>query len=107
MGSALGRVTGATGWARSISQQRKLEEILPKPEEPKLAWFVREPFPSRSSQVSLVYGDIVPGSPLKVRSRMPDNGVIFSDGLESDYLAFTAGMEAVVSVSAKKGQLVH
>jgi hypothetical protein len=75
--------------------------------EDRLLFAVREPFPSRSSQVSLVYGDIVPGSPLKVRSRMPDNGVIFSDGLESDYLAFTAGMEAVVSVSAKKGQLVH
>ncbi|MBP8182656.1 MAG: sugar kinase [Rhodoferax sp.] len=101
-------MTGAAALAQRMGLQAAPETYQPMSwGEDRLLFAVREPFPSRSSQVSLVYGDIVPGSPLKVRSRMPDNGVIFSDGLESDYLAFTAGMEAVVSVSAKKGQLVH
>lgn len=72
----------------------------------RLSFAVREPFPSRSSQAGLVYGAVTPGCPLKVRSRMPENGVIFSDGIEADFLAFTAGLEATVTVSANKGQLI-
>lgn len=72
----------------------------------KLSFAVREPFPSRSSQATLVYGDVAPGRSLKVRSRMPENGVIFSDGIEADFLAFTAGIEATVNISANKGQLI-
>ena len=45
--------TGATGWGRSIAQQRKCEEILPKPEETKVAGFVREPFPSVDTRTTL------------------------------------------------------
>jgi hypothetical protein len=37
---------------------------------------------------------------------MPENGVIFSDGIENDYLKFTSGIEAVISVAEKKGHLV-
>ena len=40
------------------------------------------------------------------RSRMPESGVIFSDGMESDYLRFTAGMEATITVAARRGRLV-
>lgn len=32
--------------------------------------------------------------PLNVRSLMPDNGIISSDGMEADYLKFTAGMSS-------------
>lgn len=71
-----------------------------------LRFAVREPFPSRSSQATLVYGDVLPGRPLKLRSRMPENGLIFSDGIEADFLAFTAGLEATVNVAAAKGQLI-
>jgi hypothetical protein len=38
---------------------------------------------------------------------MPETGVIFSDGIESDFLRFTAGMEATVSISPVQGRLVH
>ncbi len=101
-------MTGAAALVQGLGMHTPPEAYQPLPwGEDRLLFAVREPFPSRSSQASLVYGDIVPGAPLKVRSRMPDNGVIFSDGIESDYLSFTAGMEAVVSVSAQKGQLVH
>jgi hypothetical protein len=37
---------------------------------------------------------------------MPENGVIFSDGIESDFLQFTSGMQARVQVAERQGQLV-
>jgi hypothetical protein len=37
---------------------------------------------------------------------MPENGVIFSDGIEADYLEFNSGTRAVVTVADKKGRLV-
>jgi hypothetical protein len=37
---------------------------------------------------------------------MPENGVIFSDGIESDYLQFNSGIEATITVAEKKGHLV-
>jgi hypothetical protein len=37
---------------------------------------------------------------------MPENGVIFSDGIEADFLSFTAGIEARVNISPNKGQLI-
>jgi len=37
---------------------------------------------------------------------MPENGVIFSDGMESDFLNFNSGMDATVTLADKKGRLV-
>jgi hypothetical protein len=37
---------------------------------------------------------------------MPDNGVIFSDGIESDFLNFNSGIEAAISVAEKRGHLM-
>jgi NAD kinase len=75
-------------------------------EERALVFAVREPFPTRSSQATLVYGRVQADKPLRVRSRMPDNGIIFSDGMEADHLQFSAGMEAVIGPSRTTGQLV-
>ena len=72
-----------------------------------LIFAVREPFGSRASQITLVYGEIDQSDVLILRSRMPDNGLIFSDGMESDFLRFTAGMEAKIGVCATKGILVE
>ncbi len=71
-----------------------------------LQFAVREPFPSRASQARLVWGRFGREAPLRIRSRMPDAGVVFSDGIESDYLRFTAGMEVCISVSDAQGLLV-
>lgn len=71
-----------------------------------LRFAVREPFPSRSSQATLVWGSVHAGQPLLLRSRMPDNGTIFSDGMEADALVFSAGMEARVGLSPTRGCLV-
>jgi hypothetical protein len=37
---------------------------------------------------------------------MPERGVIFSDGIESNYLAFNAGMVATIGVADRKANLI-
>ena len=54
----------------------------------------------------LVFGKVSAASPLRVVSKMPDFGVIFSDGIEADYLEFNSGMEALIDVAERKGNLV-
>ena len=79
----------------------------PEPwDSPRLTFAVREPFPSRSSSAEIVFGHATREQPLVLRSRMPDHGVIFSDGMESDYLRFTAGLQATISIAARQGRLV-
>jgi hypothetical protein len=74
---------------------------------PYLRFAVREPFPSIATQATLVSGQADQRSPLIIRSLMPENGVIFSDGIEADFLEFTSGITASISVADKVGQLVH
>ena len=71
-----------------------------------LVFAVREPFPSHSSQTGIVYGHIDADHPLKVRSRMAENGVIFSDGIERDFLSFNHGTRAIIRPADKTGVLV-
>ena len=62
----------------------------------RLLYAVREPFRSRHSEASLVAGLLEPGAELRLESRMAQHGVIFSDGMEEDYLSFDAGAIATV-----------
>lgn len=110
---------GSTGWLKSILQgASKIAGVcsgrnveLHQAEQFKwnsdfLYYTVREPYPSSSTQADMVFGKINKGTSFKIRSMMPENGVIFSDGIESDYLEFNSGIEASVSVSDNKGILV-
>ena len=54
----------------------------------------------------MTFGKITPDEPLTLVSQMPENGVIFSDGIEADFLQFNAGTRATVVVAGKKGHLV-
>lgn len=100
-------VTGSLAIAQGLGMPTQGTAYQPLPwEERALVFAVREPFPTRASQASLIYGRVEDGMPLKVRSRMPDQGVIFSDGMENDYLRFTAGMEATIGPCATVGHLV-
>nr|WP_249159543.1 sugar kinase [Bradyrhizobium tropiciagri] len=71
-----------------------------------LRFAVREPFPSRTSEVNLVCGSLARSERLSVRSLMPENGVIFSDGIEADRLEFNSGTEAQIGVAEREGRLV-
>jgi NAD kinase len=71
-----------------------------------LFFSVREPFPSKTSNTDIVFGKVTKERPLRILSLMPEAGVIFSDGIEKDFISFSSGMEAVISVAEKKGRLV-
>lgn len=75
-------------------------------EDPRLVFVVREPFASRHSKASLVAGVVAPGETLTLESLMPSGGVIFSDGVEADALAFNAGAVASIGAAAQRTQLV-
>lgn len=99
-------VTGSLSVARAMHAGDDSFRYEPEPwDSPQLTFAVREPFPSRASQATLVFGHVGADQPLKLRSRMPENGVIFSDGMEADYLRFTAGMEATITVATAQGRL--
>jgi NAD kinase len=71
-----------------------------------LFFTVREPFPTHITGASLVFGRVTPETPLSVESQMAENGVIFSDGIEKDYLEFNSGTRALVTLAERKGVLV-
>ena len=108
---------GSTGWLKSVIAGAKgiTETIagheifgvasIPKWDSDYLYYSVREPFPSNNTGASLVFGKI-DSTPLHITSQMPENGVIFSDGIEQDFLQFNSGIEAKISVASKKGYLV-
>jgi len=71
-----------------------------------LRFTVREPFPTRNTGATLVFGKVTAREPLTLISQMPENGVIFSDGIEKDFLEFNSGTKAVITVAERKGVLV-
>ncbi|WP_379144284.1 sugar kinase [Paenibacillus sp. sgz500992] len=75
-------------------------------DHPHLYFTVREPFPSRTTSAGVVFGQIGAQQPLRITSQMPEDGVIFSDGVESDFLEFNSGVEATISLAEKRGRLV-
>lgn len=107
---------GSTGWLSSVctmasAMSRSLGGQALSPI--RLAWdarqlyfVVREPFVSRSTAASLVAGAVEEEAPLQVESLMPSGGVIFSDGMEGDALAFTSGLVARIGPSAQRARLV-
>ena len=97
--------TGSTGWARSIQLERHSALELPKPEERRLAFFVREAFPSVQTSTELTQGTVQEGEVLNVTSRMED-GVVFGDGMEADHLRFEWGARAEGRVAERRLQLV-
>ncbi len=96
--------TGATGWGRSIWQQSASTIELPLPAERRLAWFVREAWPSPATGTDLTSGEITDGQlRLTVES---DRLVAFGDGIESDSLSLAFGQEVQIGVAAKQLNLV-
>jgi NAD kinase len=98
--------TGATGWARSICEQAHDPAILPRPDEARLVWFVREPFPSVFTQIGLQTGDVGANDSLVLTSEMGQGGVIFADGIETDRLEFLTGQMVRLEISAATFNLV-
>lgn len=109
---------GSTGWMSSVYNMVSAmndptgmrSSITSRPrlnwEDPRLIWAVREPFISRMSQAGLVCGTIDAGNHIEIESMTSENGVIFSDGIETDSLEFNAGTIATIGVAQQKAHLV-
>jgi len=110
---------GSTGWLRSILTGARAvvgqdaNKEMSGIREHGMAWDaqalifnVREPYPSRSTDAGLVFGHVAAKQPLRIRSLMPENGIIFSDGMEADGLDFRSGLEATVNVASERGVLL-
>jgi hypothetical protein len=72
----------------------------------RLAWAVREPFAGWHSKATLVAGWLEEGDEIAVESLVPEDGVIFSDGVEKDVLEFNGGTIVHIRVSRQVAQLV-
>ncbi len=107
---------GSTGWLSSIFHMMngfaRWQQAEPRPplqlswEDRRLAWVVREPFVSKQSTAALVAGLLEDGRELVIESLMPGRGVIFSDGIESDFIEFNSGSIARIRRAPQVAQLV-
>jgi len=110
---------GSTGWLRSVQEMAASVDALvsgrprrSRPqrvgwEEERLAFVVREPFASRSTGTALTAGILEGGAVLRLESRMPTGGVLFSDGMEADALGFDTGTVAEIGIAPRKTRLVE
>jgi NAD kinase len=109
---------GSTGWFSSLmnmangiqntfnsSHGTKVKFSMPWDTD-KLAFVVREPFQSKHSAATLSAGMIYSNSKLMIESYMPSNGIIFSDGIEGDYMNFNSGTKVEINTAAQKAILV-
>jgi NAD kinase len=112
---------GSTGWLRSILTGASgvayahvpTDEVAGIRDEYRFDWeaeqlvfTVREPFVSRTSSAEVIFDRIEEGEVLELISQMPQNGVIFSDGVEEDYLPFNSGAIAQVRLAERKLHLL-
>lgn len=107
---------GSTGWMSSVFNMatgvarftggRSGGAMRLDWEDRRLLYAVREPFRSRQSGAELVAGLVGPGDELVLESRMPSGGVIFSDGIETDFLDFNAGAVARIRAATRRAVLV-
>lgn len=105
---------GSTGWLQSIlagalgvtgEGSHTMQQGFAW-DEKCLQFTVREPFPSKTTGTNLVFGSITEQQQLLLESFMPENGVIFSDGIERDYLPFNSGCVVSIGISSSQGVLV-
>ena len=109
---------GQTGWYKSVMAQAQAacewfgyvdggEYGRIEWDEKRLSFVVREPFPSNTTDATIVFGTLGEGDLFRVLSKMPENGVIFSDGMEADAIEFHSGVEVSIGLSETKGCLVR
>ncbi|HMO34807.1 MAG TPA: hypothetical protein PKA06_02070 [Gemmatales bacterium] len=111
---------GSTGWYSSVligahgvvesttkkkKESHKIASGFPM-ESRELRFSVREPFVSRISQAAIVHGTLKEQQTLEIISRMPQRGIIFSDGMEADFIRFDSGMQATIRIAPRTVQLL-
>jgi NAD kinase len=122
---------GSTGWLSSIfnmaygisdkftpksKAQKSLKKNRPKAKKShhsrpsitdnQLLFAVREPFKSIRTQTDIVAGIIQKNSSLVIESLMPSQGIIFSDGIEKDFIKFNSGSIANIKIAQENAKIV-
>ena len=107
---------GSTGWLSSIFnmsfgihkfiEKDNSKKKYAKLKDNQLMFAVREPFASKRTQIETTAGIVTGQSKLIVQSFMPNNGLIFSDGIETDFLKFNSGSIATIGIADEKANLV-
>jgi hypothetical protein len=67
---------------------------------------VREPFPSVTTGTTMDFGSLAAGESLTLTSEMPENGVVFADGIETDTLEFLSDQTVTVSIANEALNLI-
>lgn len=106
---------GSTGWLSSIFNmaygvtsifEKNLKPKRPKLKDNELLFAVREPFQSIRTQTGITAGVIKGQNHLTIESLMPTSGIIFSDGIETDFLKFNSGAIATIGIANETAKLV-
>jgi len=106
---------GSTGWLSSVFNMAYgvtnmfEKDLIPKRPELKdneLLFVVREPFKSIRTQTGINAGVISNQNSLTIESLMPSGGVIFSDGIETDFLKFNSGSIAKIGIAPETAKIV-
>ncbi|MEU6534357.1 hypothetical protein [Streptomyces sp. NPDC047000] len=106
-GVLVGTGTGATGWIRSVWQERQGGGglRLPSPTEERLLWYVREAWPSPATGTSLVAGELTRSAALRLTAES-ERLIAFGDGMEGDALELTWGQTVRVGVCEQRLRLM-
>ena len=94
--------TGATGWAASLNRQVGL--TLPEPCDGRLAYFVREAWPSTATGTALTAGIV---ERLSLVCELSEGGVVFGDGIEADRVEVDWGQRIEIAVASATLRLVE
>jgi NAD kinase len=114
-GLIVSTLAGSTGWLSSIFNmaygvtslfEKDLKLKRPKLKDNELLFAVREPFQSMRTQTGITAKVIKNQNVLTIESLMPTNGVIFSDGIETDFLKFNSGSIATIGIAPETAKIV-
>lgn len=106
---------GSTGWLSSVFNmaygvtglfEKNIKPKQPKLKENQLLFAVREPYKSIRTHADISVGLINNQKHLCIESLMPTGGIIFSDGIESDFLQFNSGTIATIGIANETANLV-
>jgi len=113
---------GSTAWFRSIitgayqianRYKRGSVKNIPSELQLEFPWnsrymyfSVREPWISKTSSANIVFDKIHDKDILTLTSNMPEEGIIFSDGIHEDFIKFNSGAIAKIRVAKKKANLL-
>lgn len=106
---------GSTGWLSSVFNmaygvaglfEKDIRPKQPKLKDDQLLFAVREPFKTIRTQANVAVGMINNRNLLCIESLMPSGGIIFSDGIQSDFLHFNSGVIATIGIASETANLV-